>query len=298
MFQIVTAPRPNPRQHRPDLSPALLPIISKALSIEPKDRFASAEEFRVALLGWLETQGATTVYAPELHRWMTPTPSGEGAARAADPSGGAGRGRTPLHGPNPTPRPLDSTDLASETPLASSAMQKNAPRSRRLFAYLGAGAFVALLAAGGFGAVRGHLLGRHVLIAAPVGVAVASAPPAPNVPAPPPAVDTGGPKPSTAPAAAVRSGLVELTVKATPSFAKLFLDSVPLTGNPSVGQYGRDGQPHSLRVEAPRYVTKTTTVVFDERVRVVEVTLDRVPPPPPPPRPAVPKEAPSSSPTG
>jgi serine/threonine-protein kinase len=298
MFQIVTAPRPNPLQYRPDLSPALLPIISRALSIEPKDRFASADEFRAALLGWLETQGATAGYAPELHRWMKATPPGEGAVRALDPSDKADRGRTPLQGSNPTARPLASTGLAGETPLASSATQKDAPRSRRALAYVGAGAFVALLAAGGFAAFRGHIFGRNASIGdRAAGGAATSAPSAPNAPAPPPAGDTDGPKPSTAPAATVRNGLVELTVKATPPFAKLFLDGVPLTGNPSVGQYGRDDQLHSLRAEAPRYVTKTTTVVFDKPARVVDVTLERVPPPPPP-RPTVNKETPSAAPPG
>jgi hypothetical protein len=101
--------------------------------------------------------------------------------------------------------------------------------------------------------------------------------------------------PPTARAAAHDDMLVDLTIHATPPTARLFLDDVPLSANPSSGQYPRDEVVHRLRVEAPRYITQTTPVAFDGGTHLVEVTLQHVPPPPPPPPPPSARN-PSSSP--
>jgi serine/threonine-protein kinase len=74
---------------------------------------------------------------------------------------------------------------------------------------------------------------------------------------------------------------IELTVRATPPDAKLYLDDVPLSGNPSIGQFHRDGAKHAVRVDAPHYVSQTVSVSFDDRTRVVDVHLAPAPPPPP-----------------
>lgn len=74
MFKIVLAPRPDPREIRPEVDPTLALIVVKAMAIDPKDRYQSADAFSAALTDWLGTQGVTSVRPPELKRVMSGTP--------------------------------------------------------------------------------------------------------------------------------------------------------------------------------------------------------------------------------
>ncbi len=74
MFKIVLAPRPDPREVRPEIDPTLALIVVKAMAIDPKERFQNSEAFSAALTDWLATQGIQSVRPPELKRVMAGTP--------------------------------------------------------------------------------------------------------------------------------------------------------------------------------------------------------------------------------
>ncbi len=98
MFKIALAPRPNPLELRPDLDPGLVPIIIKSIQADANDRYETAELFRDALLGWLESRGVHSIRSPELRRVTRTTPRTSGPlASAATPGPG-----TPVPG-TPTP---------------------------------------------------------------------------------------------------------------------------------------------------------------------------------------------------
>jgi serine/threonine-protein kinase len=89
--------------------------------------------------------------------------------------------------------------------------------------------------------------------------------------------------PEAAPAAIVApanpapppAALVHFSLRATPDEAKVFLDDVPLNGNPATGSFVKDGASHRIRVEAPGYVAKRDFVVFDTGNVTMDVALDR-----------------------
>jgi serine/threonine protein kinase len=88
---------------------------------------------------------------------------------------------------------------------------------------------------------------------------------------------TPTPSPSPASGAGARAGtgfseLVHLEVRATPSDAKLYLDSATLS-NPTLQSYPRDGVAHTIRAEAPGYVPATRIVRFDSPEQKVELAL-------------------------
>jgi serine/threonine-protein kinase len=74
MFKIVLAPRPDPREVRPEVDPQLALIVVKAMAIDPKERYQNAEAFSAALTDWLGSQGIQSMRPPELKRVMSGTP--------------------------------------------------------------------------------------------------------------------------------------------------------------------------------------------------------------------------------
>ncbi len=123
MFKIALSPRPNPLDLRPDLDPALVPIILKSIQADPNERFATAELFRDALLGWLESTGAQSVRTPELRRGTGTTPRTSGHL-AATPT-------RPHQKPqwNPSTSSVEKTD---PTPLSgSSSVGHQGPRRKQ-----------------------------------------------------------------------------------------------------------------------------------------------------------------------
>jgi serine/threonine protein kinase len=74
--RITAGPRPVPSRHRPDLPAALDAVIARALAIDPKQRFASAEEFLAGLMAsWPPPSLERRSEPPEeLSTVATPTP--------------------------------------------------------------------------------------------------------------------------------------------------------------------------------------------------------------------------------
>jgi serine/threonine protein kinase len=86
MFKIALSPRPSPLDFRPDLDLDLVPIISKSIQADANSRFETAEQFRDALIAWLESKGVASVRAPELRRMTRTTPRTPGQLNATPSS--------------------------------------------------------------------------------------------------------------------------------------------------------------------------------------------------------------------
>ena len=73
----------------------------------------------------------------------------------------------------------------------------------------------------------------------------------------PPAVGAASPPPVAAAAE------IDYTIKVTPASARIFVDGKEQPANPATGRVPRDGQMHTIRVEADGYETKQEQVTFD-----------------------------------
>jgi serine/threonine protein kinase len=162
---------PSPRSLRSELSPALEAVVLRALAKEPGERFASAGEFRSALLG-------AAAGLPGLSPSVPPSAAPARASPSAPPF-------TPADALGPTLR------VASKPPLAPGSGEGTfrgvapgtlaAPESRRRSSPLGWLLFVAggLLVVGGL-AVGGGLFVRRLAREARVGIE--QDPPLPGLP--------------------------------------------------------------------------------------------------------------------
>jgi serine/threonine-protein kinase len=110
---------------------------------------------------------------------------------------------------------------------------------------------------------------------------------------------------ATATQAPVTAGSIEITVRADPPNARIFLDDAALPQNPYVGRFPADHLGHRLRVEASGYQAQTQIVSFDRDVVLTLALAQSAAPPvaepkggPWPTRPAAaPVEAPTAAPT-
>ncbi len=212
MFKIVLAPRPDPREIRPEVDPTLALIVVKAMAIDPKDRYQTAEAFSAALTDWLSTQGVMSVRPPELKRVMSGTPRPSRETRL-----------TPDGRPSTTPSQREQKATVLErsasaspqwdatmpaeglgTPLVASSasgvptVKRPTNPRKRLIALASAGAALVIL-------VGGALLARGPS-ASPKSSAIAADPPPPTpaassagqvaLPPPQPAVSTTAVDPS------------------------------------------------------------------------------------------------------
>ncbi|APR74772.1 serine/threonine protein kinase [Minicystis rosea] len=93
--------------------------------------------------------------------------------------------------------------------------------------------------------------------------------------------------PETAVATAAPDDAVKLTVRVTPSNAKIYLDGALLSAGPFEGKVVRSDKPRKLRAEAKSHTAREETVTLTGDV-MVSLSLDKdtgaaTPPPPPPP---------------
>ena len=75
--------------------------------------------------------------------------------------------------------------------------------------------------------------------------------------------------------AAPASTLTELTVRATPPGAKIFVDGIEVAENPFVGKFVRDGASHRVRAEASGFASKSARVDFSSESASIELALER-----------------------
>jgi serine/threonine protein kinase len=157
MFKIVLAPRPNPIELVPDLDSELAPTMLKAISADPADRFQTAEQFRDALVQWLDTQGVASVRAPELRRAFNMTPT----TRSNPDIVLNGRpGITPPKREKPSwsdaTVAMPESIVGKDTPVASSSTLEPSRRGRRKVFLVALGAALVLAVAGGLSMQRTH----------------------------------------------------------------------------------------------------------------------------------------------
>jgi serine/threonine protein kinase len=68
-----------------------------------------------------------------------------------------------------------------------------------------------------------------------------------------------------------------VALMAFPATARLFVDDVLLPTNPYAAKFARDGREHVVRAEAPGFLSKTSTLKFDDPEQMVTLKLDRDP---------------------
>ncbi|HEY4013892.1 MAG TPA: protein kinase [Polyangiaceae bacterium] len=157
MFKIALSPRPNPLHFQPNLDPVLVAILMKSIAADPRERFATAEEFGSVLAAWVVSQGASPSRAPEIldAQRGTPRPSSESlsASTRIDPLDPAHASpvRDPMRASPVRTSSLPPGPAASpaETPMASSSSVPLWQRVRRRPVFLFVCTAVVLLCGAG-----------------------------------------------------------------------------------------------------------------------------------------------------
>jgi serine/threonine-protein kinase len=178
----------------------------------------------------------------------------------------------PIPMPEPTARMLTgsndvATVIGTSTPPVTASTKK--PRSAAAATVL----FALLLLAGAGAAVFVRVRPKRVeaapaaLVATATATATATELPVQGVAAAPPAGPTDGAQ-------------IELTIKASPPEARIFVDGSLMPANPTSATRPRDGAMHLLRIEAPGYEPREEPVGFDRSV-FVDVELHSTAPPDP-----------------
>jgi serine/threonine-protein kinase len=252
MHAVMNEGVPPPRSVEPSVPAALDDICVKALATSPDDRYRTAADLQADLEDALERMGSRAT-PKEIGKYLATAFATNRTRRrevielelkkpdeAVEPS--SGRFRFPPRFVSLSAAPLVDTGEPVASPHAQSR------------------GWAALLAALVVGAlVGGLLILRHPAgssIAVGTGPAAASPSEPLNVPA------------ATSQATAVPSSVL-LRLAATPETAELFLDGKPLGSNPYVGVRPADDSPHTVRAEAPGYVTGTADISLDRDVKLV-----------------------------
>jgi serine/threonine-protein kinase len=251
MQRVTSGDIPSPRGVNPNVPEVLDAICMKAMSMDPAKRFATAEEFQIALeealgkLGFSFKQRDLGARVSELfadHRSQIRTVIEAQTARVEGLSSTQMESFLPvaLHGPVTTQTPSQGR---SETLTVADS------RSRwRSLALVTGG--VALASA--FFIWQGAH--RTTPTAPPAAASAAPAPPPPESPKP--------------------TAQARVTVAIAPSQARAFFDGQELPANPYSGTYDQDRSKHQVRAEAPGYVSQTVDVVLDHDTSV-SIALER-----------------------
>ena len=261
MRTVLTEGVPAPQSASPSVPSELNDLCVRALAPSPADRFQTAAELREAILRLPESAGAT----------LPPKDVGELVARAFAEKREHTRGiiaaqlarrDTPLLSRERFGLPVHLPSLATATTSGSaggavvSPQRSPRPRSRVLLVTLAVAAVgVAFL---GFGARGGLSDGPPGAI--PASRQAASIRPPSRLASS--AVLEGGTD-ATPP-----HGSVHVHLAATPASAVLYLDGVRLASNPFEGDYPSDPAGHTVRAEAPGFVTSAAGIVLEDDVKL------------------------------
>jgi len=210
---------------------------------------------RVGSSGPSSVRGASGLKLPSLR--SMPPPSLSGASIPPVPI-------VPLRTRSETSQTQTQTQTDTETSLSGT------PPSANPDALRGMGGQDASLESGterGRGRV---FVGLMVFLAAALGAFVLLRTQLPIAHAPSPAAAT----PTAAPTqAAPAVPMMQLTVRATPETAVIYLDEARLPSNPFTGKFPADGMGHRVRADAAGYVGSAQIVVF-EKEATVEIKLE------------------------
>jgi serine/threonine-protein kinase len=264
----------------PDLDPALEAVVMRALAVSRDDRFATAQDLREALLGYLDgagkrvSQEAVGQVVSSMFAEKRATLRGLVEQQLRDLRRG-GEGLRIVDVETASISGATSPDRIAGTPVTDSAPRPSlAPISGRQSGP--GGGLVASQwprrdsASKGDGARTGWPIGLASGLAALMCLAIVAGFWLRSGRAMIP-TNTTAPEPSAPAAATPPSALssrVEVRFSASPTEAKLVLDDRPLPGNPYTALVEPDGKPHRLRVEAPGYVTESRDVFFEAQTQL------------------------------
>jgi eukaryotic-like serine/threonine-protein kinase len=280
---------PRLRDAVPDVPQALSDICDRALALDPKDRYATAAEFREALLACLTEdyqdadrerlgQLVSQVFAKErakvhavIERHLKQSSSLASSIEDLVAS---------LH-PEPAEHTIkaDLSELASVSRLRDEAAMVEASNSASIhferkkgpMAVVGVAAAVLLLGAWAIAGESKHGTAR------PAGATTTAAAKLPAMagtqlqPSAPPR--TPGVRVESQPAAApILAQTVPLVISASPPDAVLYMDGLPLHSNPYAASVRADGEMHLIRATGPGLQTQERVITLD-RERVVTFDL-------------------------
>jgi serine/threonine-protein kinase len=237
----------------PSAPPALIEICNKALARNPDERFRSAQEFRLALEGYLRTVGwegsserlallMREHFEPEMMemRRRIDEHLGRSRSRSAPPPAMVPSAKTP-------PDAESSVNLEkSSQPGAikdAETRELGTTRQRRFFiggGLIAAGAVTILAITSRGGAPSGTRATPEASEARPIGASPAAAEDAPR-------------------------GVITVSISASPESAELRLDGRRIS-NPYRAAHGRDRQPHHLTAAAPGYQNREQEILFNSDV--------------------------------
>jgi serine/threonine protein kinase len=260
---------PSLRDVRPDVDPGLAAVVERAMSVDPEARYPTAQAMRDALEQYMVTRDlsllrtrrladvASSLFSADRQKLREvidaqlrasdaepgarPSVPNPQLAMAMPDSQGTPGSATPDAPPLTLPTlvlPSDGHPQIAPSPLHEPA---HAPPAQRTWLLAAAGALGALVALAAFVVGRSS---THGFATAPSAIT--------EVP--------------TAPVES-RPHAVHVIVRASPPAAQIYLDDQPIE-NPYVNERARDLQVHRLRIEAPGYATKTSTLTFSADVSV------------------------------
>ena len=251
MYRVMSGEFEPPRQHRPDLPPALEDIILQTMSLDPRARPANAAALEQSLLTFCRpTFAEHTIERISSASMRSKTPSVMPTQFGTD--------RTQLVAPpNPTPAPVQSPFTGQPAPARPARTQS----SKALWIILGLGLVAGLATAGIVMMSQGT---RPAKEPDPV-AAVVPKPEAKTEPTTEPSVVT---KPTTSdPTPPVAASTVTLRFAVEPTTSKIAVDGKPVLGGELV--VPRDDAKHTLQITAAGHTSHTEELRFDETQRIV-----------------------------
>jgi serine/threonine-protein kinase len=255
LYALLEQPLIPPSQRMAGYPPSLEGIVLRALERNPDDRFQTAEELGRSLEGWL-VQEKVSVSDANVASALMATLGDRIRLRGQEIEDAvSGIDAPTVVRIAPSEAQSDTAGMAtlggSATPMPHQLPVRSSKRN--LVFALGAGV---LLAGGAFALSRSS--------AGPERPVAESARPVPAPVAPASVTQT----PASDPAAAT----VQVTLRAEPADAVIFLDDGPALANPHEATFPRGSSVHRVRAKADGYVESEEAVVFD-RSRDVLISL-------------------------
>jgi serine/threonine-protein kinase len=280
---------PRLRDVVPDVPQSLSDICDRALALDPRDRYATAAEFRDALLACLAEdyqdadrerlgQLVSQVFAKERAKVHAVI---ERHLKQPSPLASSIEDLVASLQPEPVEHTIkaDLSELASVSRLRDEAAMLEASHSASIhfeskkgpIAVVAVAAAVLLLGAWAISRDgKGGKAATNVGTATARLPATAAKPLQPSVAGPQPSARVAPPQRSAT--ASVLAQTVPLVISASPPEAMLYMDGLPLHSNPYAATVRADGEMHLIRATGPGLQTQERVITLD-RERVVSFDL-------------------------
>jgi serine/threonine protein kinase len=305
VHKILSAETVPLEQYRPDLPRALIETVERAMALDPADRYATAEEFAIAIAPFSSDPkqaptlpltlprarkstggGGTSLHRVETAATLAEEPSGQilAATRRTPPLHSRGPGQSGLHPPSPTPG--DSGLYPTRTSFADEArdVERQPGGDTRAWRF---GLFLTLVLVGGAAAFFffKQRSDREGEVRAPVTEAAPKKEPKPVAEKEPEPVAEKEPKPvaekEPEPVAEKEpvskkkpARKVSITFRVTPADARITIDGETLSG--SVYKTEHSQVAASVVITAPGYMPFARSVSLDSN-ETIKVSLKKTP---------------------